>query len=219
MGGSDCPAKADSPASSCKAWPDCATTTLPSRTIKKKPLLSGAGAAAPNCCSRLTGTVSGVGVSIALKKPGAVPKARAGLGVPPGLVGTKPVCPAGTVISRPSAPARVISPVRVEANNELSQLWSLTSAAGGLSDASARPQAKSNTVPRMPMVAVLVWNFTCPGAALAISPVATRKPPLRRLNNMEPRAGWAASKLYWVSATWVPLFSVRRVSSRKANTA
>jgi len=95
--------------------------------------------------------------------------------------------------SRPSAAASVISPLRVEANRDWSHSESVRSASGGLSVASALPQARSNTVPRMPTVAVLVLNCTWRGAARAISPVATRSPPLSNCSSMLPRAGWAAS--------------------------
>ena len=74
--------------------------------------------------------------------------------------GTRPACPAGMATSRPSLEASVISPARVEANSDWSHCASVRSASGGLSLASALPQARSNTVPRMPTVAVLVLTST-----------------------------------------------------------
>ena len=45
-------------------------------------------------------------------------------------------------------------------------------------------QAKSNTVPRMPMVAVAVRTFTMDGLLLPTKPVAKRRPPLSSSMNM-----------------------------------
>ena len=113
----------------------------------------------------------------------------------------------------------VISPSRVLANSAWLHSISVTSPGCGSSGVPALPQLRSNTVPRIPMVAVLVWNFTCLGADLAIRPVATRSPPLINSNNMLPRAGCAGSKANCFNASCVPLLSVRRVSSRNASTA